>query len=112
MSACAKQGIHLSGILGELGRKHFKTFSISTENRGALHLAANGNCSNRSKHIAIRFAALPLSETGSSEKTESSIDLVSTKDQLSDILTPKFCDKQTFEDLCTKVFNQGSKSSS
>ena len=64
MNTCAKQGVYLSGILGELGWKHFTTFRISSDNRGALHLAANGNYSNRSKHIAIRFAALRLDQTG------------------------------------------------
>ena len=29
-----------------------------SDNRGALHLASNSNYSNRSKHIAVRFAAL------------------------------------------------------
>lgn len=107
LNTCAKQGIYLSGILGELGWKHCRTFKISSDNRGALHLAANGNYSNRSKHIAIRFAAL----REWIRETRILIDFVSSKNQLSDILT-KFCDKQTFNSLCTKVRDQGSESPS
>ena len=107
IKTCAKQGVYLSGLLGELGWKHFRTFKISSDNRGALHLAADGNYSNRSKHIAIRYAAL---RDWITEKMII-IDVVSSKDRISDVLT-KFCEKLTFSSLCTKVREQGSQPSS
>ena len=36
------------------GVDDFRSFRKSSDNRGALHFSANGNCSNRSEHIAIR----------------------------------------------------------
>ena len=58
VDSCAKKGIYLPGILGQLGWKHVRTFRIVSDNRGALHLAANETYSNRGRNIAIRFAAL------------------------------------------------------
>ena len=58
MNTCSKQGLYLFGTLGELGWTNFRSFRISSDNRGALYLSANVNYSDRSKHIAIRFAAL------------------------------------------------------
>ena len=58
LNTCAKNRLSLSGILGELGWPNFRSFRISSDNRGAFLLSANGNYSNRSKHIAIRFSTL------------------------------------------------------
>ena len=69
INSCAIQGIYLSDILHELDWKHFKTFGIPSDNRDALHLATNGNYSNRSKRL--QFVSLH-SVTGSN-KTESSL---------------------------------------
>ena len=98
LNTCAKNGLYLSGILGELGWPNFRSFRISSDNRGALLLPADGNYSNRSKHIAKRFAALGHWITDRIEIAE----FVSSKNQRADILT-KFCDKPTFNDLCSKI---------
>ena len=98
LNTCAKNGLYLSGILGELGWPNFRSFRISSDNRGALLLSANDNYSNRSKHIAMRFAALRHWITDIIVITE----FVSSKNQLADILT-KFCDKPAFNDLCSKI---------
>ena len=97
LNTCAKNGPHPSGILGELGWPNFRSFRISSDNRGALLLSAKGNYSKRSKHIATKFTALHWI-TDRIVITE----FVSSKNQLADILT-KFCDKPTFNDLCLKI---------
>ena len=58
LNTCAKNGLYLSGIRGELGWPNFRSVRISSDNRGTLLFSANGIYSNRTKHIAIRFAAL------------------------------------------------------
>ncbi|CAM9934493.1 unnamed protein product, partial [Sphacelaria rigidula] len=83
MSSCAKQGIYLCGVLGELGWRTFRSARIFCDNKGALLLAGQGSYSCRSKYLAIRFAG--LRDWITDDKIV--IDHVSTKDQLSDILT-------------------------
>ncbi|CAM9120594.1 unnamed protein product, partial [Sphacelaria rigidula] len=83
MSSCAKQGIYLCGILGELGWRTLRSARIFCDNKGALLFAGQGSYSSRSKHLAIRFPG--LRDWITDDKII--IDHVSTKGQLSDILT-------------------------
>eukprot|EP00903_Cladosiphon_okamuranus_P012044 g11309.t1 len=58
VNTTAKQGVYLTNIMGELGWRRQRTFSLLTDNRSALSLVANGAFSSRSKHIAVRYNAL------------------------------------------------------
>ncbi|CAM9872590.1 unnamed protein product, partial [Sphacelaria rigidula] len=94
MSSCAKQGIYLCGILGELGWRTFRSARIFCDNKSALLLAGQGSYSSRSKHVAIRFA--DLRDWITDDKII--IDHVSMKGQLSDILT-KFLARPLFTEM-------------
>ncbi|CAM9900949.1 unnamed protein product, partial [Sphacelaria rigidula] len=93
----AKQGIYLCGILGELGWT-FRSARIFCDNKGALLLAGQGSYSSRRKHLAIRFAG--LRDWITDDKII--IDHVSTKGQLSDILT-KFLARPLFTEMLAAI---------
>lgn len=95
MNTSGKQGIFLSGILGELDFKNTMSFKIALYNRGAFHLASNSNYCNRSKHIAIRFAAL----RDWIKDGRLVVDHASSSDQFCDILT-QYCPRPIFSALC------------
>ncbi|CAM9859694.1 unnamed protein product, partial [Sphacelaria rigidula] len=94
MNSCAKLGIYLCGIPGELGWRTFRSARIFCDNKGAPLLAGQGSYSSRSKHLAIRFAG--LRDWITDDKII--IDHVSTKGQLSDILT-KFLPRPLFTEI-------------
>ncbi|CAM9483573.1 unnamed protein product, partial [Ascophyllum nodosum] len=101
MSSCAKQGIYLCGILGELGWRTLRSARIFCDNKGALFLAGQGSNSSRSKHLAIGF--MGLRKWIIDKKLV--IGHVSTKGQLSDILT-KFLARLIFTELLNAIINR------
>ena len=58
LNSYAKRGIYLLRVLQELGWRNFKDFQICSDGQRALVLAGNSKYSNRSKHVALKFASL------------------------------------------------------
>eukprot|EP00752_Nemacystus_decipiens_P017171 g15384.t1 len=99
LNSVAKHGVYFSAMLGELGWKQ-KPFHLLTDNRSALTLAANGNFSGRSRHIAVRYAS--LREWASEGRFL--LDFVASRDMLSDVCT-KHCTREVLESLIRKIAN-------
>ena len=100
MSSCAKQGVSLCEILGELGWRTFWSAHIC-DNKGALLLAGQESYSSQSKRLATMF--MELRDWIIDEKLV--IDHVSTKDQVSNILT-KFLARPIFTELLNVIINR------
>lgn len=80
LSTTAKHGMYFSSLLGELGWSKLLHFTLLTDNRSALSLISTGNFSNRSRHIAVRYAAIRNWVTTGRIK----LDHVPTSEMLSD----------------------------
>ena len=100
LNSRAKSGIYLLGVLQELGWRNFKDFQIYCDSQGALVLPGNLKYSSRSKHVALKFASL----CEWMEEKKLVLNFVSSKNQLSDIMT-KFCGKHIFISLRDRVMN-------
>eukprot|EP00903_Cladosiphon_okamuranus_P017944 g16511.t1 len=98
VNTTAKQGVYLTNIMGELGWRRQRTFSLLTDNRSALSLVANGAFSSRSKHIAVRYNAL----REWAKENRFRLDFVSSASMLADIYT-KYCTRDTFNSLIKQV---------
>lgn len=100
LNSVAKQGVYYLSMLGELGWPKLRTSKLLTDNRSALSHAANGNYSNRSKHISVRYAALrELVKDGRLQ-----LDFVASVNMLADICT-KFCTREVMQSLIWQIAN-------
>jgi len=100
MNTTAKHGVYFAFMLGELGWGNLRTFKLFGDNRSALLLAASGNFSNRSRHIAVRYAALrDWIKQGIIE-----LDFVASAQMLADICT-KYCVREVQDQVMHQIAN-------
>lgn len=98
----AKQGVYFSSMMGELGWESLRTFLLLVDNRSVLSLAATGNFSSRSRHIAVRYAAIRSWVDDGTIK----LDYVGTNNMLADICTKYlYCVRKVQDSLIWQIAN-------
>ena len=85
-------------MMGELGWALQRTFKLLADNRSALVLAADGSFSQRSRHIAVRYAAL----REWIQQGIITLDFVASINMLADICT-KYCVRDVQDSLIRQI---------
>ena len=79
----AKEGRHISALLGEIGVRQAMAFEIRVDNMGSILLAEGAKYSPRTKHFGVRYHALQQLINDGHLKPK----FVSSANQLADLLT-------------------------
>ena len=98
MNSTAKHGLYFATLLGELGWADLRVFKLFADNRSSLTLASTANFSQRSRHIAVRYAAL----REWIQQGRVKLHFIASVNMLADICT-KYCVRDVQDSLIRQV---------